>query len=93
MPGYVIDQEAHKNFIAADEATIDNIVDKSFWSFKMDPETSAFTATEIDDSSAVMIPEYDSYSINGNQTWFWTKKNLDFYWDSTRPGHLIMEVF
>lgn len=95
MPGYVVDQESHRNFVMADEATLDNIMDKAFWGLRFDPENGNLTAESVEDDTAVMAPQYEDITsdINEYATWFWTKKNISFSWNETRPGHLIMEVF
>lgn len=92
MPGYAIDSSQHKNFVYSDEATLDNVVDKSFFGFIFDPETGNLTIKEIDDGDVVYLPEYGKNDSSDYVTWFWTKKNITFDWDTTKPGHLIMEV-
>ena len=93
MPGYVIDQSAQKNFVYADEATLDNIMDKSFVGFRHDPQTGNLTIVEIESDEVITIPEYGKNNDSDYSTWFWSKKNLSFTWDTNNPGHLIMEVF
>lgn len=94
MPGYVIDQAAQKNFVMPEEATLDNIMEKTFWGFKLNPETGDFTAEEVDSGADIQSPVYeDNTNVNEYATWFWTKKNLNFSWNTNKPGHLIMEVF
>jgi hypothetical protein len=93
MPGYQIDQVAHRNFIYSDEATLDNIMDKSFIGFKFDPATGNFSIEEIEGNEVITLPEYGKNNGTDYSTWFWSKKNLTFGWDTSKPGHLIMEVF
>jgi hypothetical protein len=93
MPGYVLDQSTHRNFIYSDEATLDNIMDKSFIGFKQDPKTGSFQIVEIESDEVINIPEYGKNNDEDYATWFWSKKNLSFNWDENNPGHLIMEVF
>lgn len=94
MPGYAIDQTSHRNFIYADEATLDNIMDKTFIGFSYDAETGILNIEEIDDDAVVFLPQDNILSMEDYTAWFWTKKNLTFSWDTeSKQGHLIMEVF
>lgn len=96
MPGYAIDQAAHKNFIYADEATLDNVMEKTFIGFSYNPDNGNLNIVEIDDDSVVYLPQDNILDIDGDyKAWLWTKKNLRFSWDTTagKKGHLLMEVF
>lgn len=91
MPGYVVDQESHKNFIEEDEATLDNVMDKSFVGFRLDEETGNLTVEIIDNDGIVYLPDDTLIDKTDYKHLFWTKKNLNFSWTG-KPGHLIMEV-
>lgn len=92
MPGYVVDQAAQKNFIYADEATLDNVVDKAFVGFRQDSTTGNLNIEIVEDDTPVFLPDDIIIRVDDYRAHFWTKKNLEFSWSTTRPGHLIMEV-
>lgn len=92
MPGYAVDQESHKNFVYADEATLDNVVDKAFVAFNQNATTGHLDIEILDDDTPVYLPDDIIIRVDDYRGYFWTKKNLNFSWSITRPGHLIMEV-
>lgn len=92
MPGYVVDQESHKNFVLEDEATLNNVMDKAFVGFRQDASTGNLLIEILSDDDEINLPDDIIFRVDDYRTYLWTKKNLDFSWSTTRPGHLIMEV-
>lgn len=94
MPGYSVEPTIESNFVYADEANLDNIQNKAFVGFRLDNNTGNLTVEIIDDEETIIsIPDELIVSKNDYKQFFWTKKNLNFDWNSQKPGHLIMEVF
>ena len=93
MPGFLIHHQGEQqNFVYEDDATLDNIVDKSLVGFRIHPSTGNLTIEILGDGDKIYLPDDIIIDRNDYRALFWTKKSLDFSWTTERPGHLIMEV-
>lgn len=74
--------------------SIEEIGDKSFYGFKLDPSTGRLTVEKInsDYASAVDLPKDNILRDNDYKAWVWTSSLLGFEWDTPTGDHLYMEV-
>lgn len=71
--------------------TIEEIGDKTFYGWKLNPTTGRLTVTKIDsdDGSVVDLPKENILRDNDYKVWIWTTSLLKLSWNS---DHLNMEV-
>ena len=93
MPGYAIDPIASKSFTSSDEATVDNIINKYFVGFREDAVSGGAQIEILDtDEDIIVIPDGVMSNPNDYRLYFWTRRNIRFFFNQDNPGHLIMEV-
>jgi hypothetical protein len=71
--------------------TIEEIGDKTFYGWKLNPTTGRLTVTKIDssDGTVVDLPKNDILRDNDYKVWIWTTSLLKLSWSA---DHLHMEV-
>lgn len=71
--------------------TIEEIGDKTFYGWKLDPTTGRLTVTKIDsdDGTVVDLPKDNILRDNDYKVWVWTTSLLKLSWNG---DHLNMEV-
>jgi hypothetical protein len=71
--------------------TIEEIGDKTFYGWKLDPTTGRLTVSKIDsnDGTVVDLPKDNILRDNDYKVWVWTTSLLKLSWST---DHLYMEV-
>jgi hypothetical protein len=71
--------------------TIEEIGDKTFYGWKLNPTTGRLTVTKIDssDGTVVDLPKNDILRDNDYKVWIWTTSLIKLSWSE---DHLNMEV-
>lgn len=71
--------------------TIEEIGDKTFYGWKLNPTTGRLTVSKIDsnDGTVVDLPKDNILRDNDYKVWVWTTSLLKLSWSS---DHLYMEV-
>lgn len=71
--------------------TIEEIGDKTFYGWKLNPETGTLTIDKIEsnDGDAIDLPKDNILRNNDYKVWVWTTSLLKFSWSG---DHLYMEV-
>lgn len=71
--------------------TIEEIGDKTFYGWKLDPTTGRLTVTKIDsdNNSVVDLPKTNILRDNDYKVWIWTTSLIKLSWSG---DHLNMEV-
>ena len=71
--------------------TLEEIGDKTFYGWKLDPSTGRLTVTKIDsdDNSVVDLPKENILRDNDYKVWVWTTSLIKLSWNA---DHLNMEV-
>lgn len=71
--------------------SIEEIGDKTFYGWKLDPTTGELTITKIEsgDGDVVDLPKDNILRNNDYKVWVWTTSLLKFSWSS---DHLYLEV-
>ena len=66
--------------------------DKTFYGFRLNPDTGKLTVEVINDGSPVSLPLEDLIRKEDYRSWFWTKHTVQFDWDTNPNTNLLMEI-
>lgn len=63
-----------------------DLADKTFYGFRLSPDTGHLNVEVINDGSPVVLPQTGLVDSNDYQQWVWTRDTLRFQWGPN--GHL-----
>jgi hypothetical protein len=63
-----------------------DLADKTFYGFRLDPNTGNLNIEIINDGSVVALPQDGAINKYDYKQWIWTKDTLRFQWGNN--GHL-----
>lgn len=67
-----------------------DLANKTFYGFRLNPDTGQLTVEIINDgTSAVILPQDGIIDKYDYKQWVWTQNTLDFKWDN---GHLQVKM-
>ena len=66
--------------------------DKTFYGFRLNPDTGKLTVEVINDGSPVSLPLEDLIRKEDYRSWFWTKHTVQFDWGLEKNTHMLMEI-
>jgi hypothetical protein len=67
-----------------------DLANKTFYGFRLDPDTGNLNVEVINDgTSAVVLPQDDIIDKYDYKQWVWSQNTLDFQWDK---GHLQVKM-
>lgn len=67
-----------------------DLSNKTFYGFRLDPDTGNLNVEVINDgTSAVVLPQDDIIDKYDYKQWVWSQNTLDFQWDK---GHLQVKM-
>jgi hypothetical protein len=69
-----------------------SFADKTFYGFRLDPDTGKATVERINDGSPVSLPLEDLIRKEDYRNWFWTKHTVQFTWGLDKNTHMLMEI-
>lgn len=90
MPGFLKSKDISSNFIFSNGT---EIYSEKFYGLDYEETTSVLTINEVDDKSEIItLPAQEESFDEEYLYWLWSGTQLKFYWDTTDPGRLLMEV-
>lgn len=66
-----------------------DLVDKTFYGFRLNPDDGGLNVEVINDGSVVYMPLEGMVDKYDYKQWFWSRDTVRFSWDN--KGHLIAE--
>lgn len=93
MPGFAIPMRGGNPVQTGQAAlTPDDVSSNVFYGFSYDNKTGRLVIDKVDGDEPVRIPDPANLRPDDYQQWTLTRKTMNFSWDTTYVGHLIVEV-
>lgn len=93
MPGYAVPMRGGAPVNSGQAAYNTEDVDLHvFYGFSYDNKTGRLVVDKIDGDEPIRVPDPNNLRPDDYQQWTLTRSVMNFSWDTTLEGHLIVEV-